>query len=239
MNIDNKILELIKFIVCYATEHNMRLTTVRLVKFIYLADVYHARAFEGKTLTSLPWTFVYYGPYCSEVMECIDRAIDVRFISRATFESNYGKKDYQLYECHDDDYDRLKRSFPREVISELQFMIKKYGDSTPELLDYVYYGTEPMRDVQKGDKLDFKSAATTKDNTTTTAQIGKISGKDIEKIKVCIRHLREKFEIAKDNLVRDDRETERWKDEIYYQSLDSINEEDMLPDLEGTAKIII
>ena len=70
MNINN----LIKYIVLYATEQGIKLTQVRLVKFLYLADLYFARRNQGKTFTGLPWAFIYYGPYCGEAMTAIDAA---------------------------------------------------------------------------------------------------------------------------------------------------------------------
>jgi hypothetical protein len=45
--------DLIEFITWYATENEINLTTVRLVKFVYLSDVYFARQHEGDTLTHL------------------------------------------------------------------------------------------------------------------------------------------------------------------------------------------
>lgn len=36
--------------------------------------------------------------------------------------------------------------------------IKKYADDTPGLLDYVYFDTEPMREVRRGELLNFSTA---------------------------------------------------------------------------------
>jgi hypothetical protein len=59
-------LKLIQFIVCQATEFGASLSPIRVVKFLYLADLYHARENKGETLTAWPWKFVYFGPYCTE-----------------------------------------------------------------------------------------------------------------------------------------------------------------------------
>jgi hypothetical protein len=48
---DFNILELIQYIVCYATEKGVKLSPIRLVKFLYLADLYWARENNGKILT--------------------------------------------------------------------------------------------------------------------------------------------------------------------------------------------
>ena len=40
--------QLIQFIVCQATEFGASLTPIRVVKFLYLADLYHARKNMGE-----------------------------------------------------------------------------------------------------------------------------------------------------------------------------------------------
>lgn len=75
MSANNSIINLITYIVCYATEHDKQLTTVRLVKFIYLAGLYYARQNQGQTFTHFPWAFINYGPYCHKAREAIDRTV--------------------------------------------------------------------------------------------------------------------------------------------------------------------
>lgn len=57
------VLELIQYITWLATERGEVLSPIRLVKFLYLTDLYHARKNEGDTLTGWPWKFVHYGPF--------------------------------------------------------------------------------------------------------------------------------------------------------------------------------
>ena len=52
--------KLIQFIVCQAMEFGASLTPIKVVKFLYLADVYYARENKGKTLTGWPWKFAKY-----------------------------------------------------------------------------------------------------------------------------------------------------------------------------------
>src|SRR5208337_3736601 len=109
--------DLIKYISWYATENDTRLTTVRLVKFVYLADVYFARSHPGETLTHLPWIFLYYGPYCSEVMGELDKAVLLGLINQKSFESWYAEgKDFQIYTCTDDSVDEIEEEIPLEVL---------------------------------------------------------------------------------------------------------------------------
>ena len=237
MPMSDKIIDLIQFIVCYASERDIKLTTVRLVKFIYLADLYHAGYFSGKTLTALPWAFVNYGPYCREVMESIEHAVLHGVISKQTFESKYAdSKDYNIFFCKDDVTDKLRDSFPPEVTSKLQKAIKRYGDDTASLLDYVYFETEPMMDVKKGDTLDFAKAKLEERRKMPVTK--KLSKEKIELVKRNVKLLGEKFKQGQINLTRDDEETAKYKDELYYSTLEYIDGEPLQIGLKGIATII-
>lgn len=50
--------KLIQFVVYQATEFGASLSSIRVVKFLYLADLFHARENKGETLTGWPWAFV-------------------------------------------------------------------------------------------------------------------------------------------------------------------------------------
>ena len=85
MPINKIVLNLIKYITCYATDHGIKPTTIQLVKYVYLADLYYAWYHDGDTITHFPWAFVYDGPYCSEVMQSIDEAASAGIIARMTY----------------------------------------------------------------------------------------------------------------------------------------------------------
>jgi len=70
------IFKLIQYITWLATERDEVLSPTRLVKFLYLTDLYHERKKGGDTLTGWPWKFVHYGPFCGESLDAIKRATD-------------------------------------------------------------------------------------------------------------------------------------------------------------------
>lgn len=232
---NDKILNLIKYIVCFANDHAIHLTTIRLVKFIYLADLYHARLNSGETITRFPWAFVNFGPYCSDVMKSIDDAVRSGFISSKKFESKFPDKDYTVFSCYDDKYSELRKEFPLGVLSQLQYAIKKYGDDTAQLLDYVYFNTEPMKDVRKGDILNFSLAM--QPQPIPSIETKKLSKKDIESAKALVQKLKEKYTVASDNLRKDDSETEKWRDDLYYKTLDTLEVEPLPIGIKGTSRI--
>ncbi len=110
-------IDLLRYIVWFASQRSVKLTTVRVVKFVYLADLYHARAHGGKTLTAFPWAFVSYGPYCAEVMQTIDHAVSEGLISKSSRGSKFGEKDYNLFSCHDATVEKLEDAIPISVLS--------------------------------------------------------------------------------------------------------------------------
>lgn len=233
---NEKISDLIRFIVCYATEQDTALTTVRLVKFIYLADVYHARWNNGQQFTNLPWSFVYYGPYCSEVMREIDEVVSAGYIKRASFESKYdGSKDFNLFTCKDEDSETFRTKLPLAIVSELREAIKQYGDETGALLDYVYFDTEPMSNAKKGDILDFSRAE--RPERVEQIKLGKLSKEEIKKAKEHVLRMKQRFDEGRRNLYLDTIETNRFKDDVYDNALEYMDEEDLEVGLTGVARI--
>ena len=233
---NEKISNLIRFIVCYATEQGSSLTTVRLVKFVYLADLYHARWHDGQTYTNLPWAFIYYGPYCRNVMTEIDSVAAAGFIKCDRFQSKFADdKDYNIFSCKDQESETFRVKLPLAIISDLKDAIKKYGDETAALLDYVYFDTEPMMDAVKDEILDFLKAK--RPETTTQINLKKLSKDDIARAKYHIKQLGERFERGRKRLEIDNAESDKLKDEAYYQALAYMDEEDLEVGLRGVARI--
>ena len=101
-----KIEELIHAIVWYTSRRGEKLTTLRLVKFLYLADLYYARVSNGKTLTSWPWAFVYFGPWCKQVNDAIDNAVKNGLVLAKEYPSKHNDdKDYRLFWLEDTEED--------------------------------------------------------------------------------------------------------------------------------------
>ncbi len=210
---------------------------MRLVKFVYLADVYFARNHAGETLTHLPWIFLYYGPYCSEVMGELDEAVSLGLINQKSLESRYGKgKDFQIYTCTDESVDDIEEEIPLEVLGPLKAAIKRYGDDTALLLDHVYFETEPMIEVDKGDILDF-----TKCNPIIPSrpiELKKLSKDKITLAKQRVKALALKFEQGRLTKESEKADVSKWKDDVYYQALEVMDGQDLEIGLKGIAKIV-
>ena len=65
-----------------------RLRPIHLIKYVYLADLEHAER-TGETFTGAPWRFYHFGPYCAEVWERVDPAMDAMRAEDCSFPSEY------------------------------------------------------------------------------------------------------------------------------------------------------
>jgi hypothetical protein len=230
--------DIIRYIVWFATENDIRLTTNRLVKFIYLADLYYARLKGGKTLTGFPWKFIYYGPYCREAMQCIDQVVSDGLICKETYESYFGaEKEYYRFTCKNENAEKIKESIHIGVLAQIQKAIRELGDDTPQLLDYVYFDTEPMAGARKGDLLDFSKAE--KSDPIKKAKLKKLSPETIKLARQKIKQLSDQMNADRERLIKDVQETVKYKDDAYYQFIEMLDGEELAVGLRGTAKIQI
>lgn len=229
---------LIRYIVWYATQQDTRLTTNRLVKFVYLADLYFARIKKGQTLTGLPWRFVHYGPYCGEVWRAIHQAAEDGLICKKSYESNFADfGEYDLFWCPGIEAGELGEQIHIGVLGQLQNAIRKFGDDTPQLLDYVYFETEPMKNVRKGDLLDFSLADDIR--PVKKVKLKKLSPETVKQAREKIRKLSDGVNADKERLRQSERERAKYKDDLYYRFLEYLNGEELEVGLKGTAKIEI
>jgi len=225
--------KLIQFIVCQATEFEASLTPIRVVKFLYLADLFHARENDGQTLTGWPWKFVYFGPYCTESFLALKKAVDDGLIEAKPFESKYDDKDQFLYSCPLGNGSDVESQLSIYVWSSLKEAIKKWADDTPGLLDYVYFDTEPMGDAKRGDLLDFSKARVP--ITLPKLEMKRISKSKTEKAKQLISALMGQYRESSYKLSEE--KVQMVRDGAFRKSLPLVDDEDLEEGLTGIAKI--
>jgi len=151
-------LDLIEFIVWYATTRGEALTPIRLVKFLYLADLYHARQTKGQTATGWPWAFVHYGPFCGQALDAIDAAVRRGSIEARPYQSRYDGEQHVVYRSSRTERPRAGEILSLAVLAALQTAIATWAGDTAGLLDHVYFETEPMIQATPGQRLDFSVA---------------------------------------------------------------------------------
>ncbi len=147
-------IELVRWIIQYASICDYKLTKMRLVKFLYLADLYHFRSM-GSTLTCWPWKFWKLGPYCVESIKALEAVESQQDMLVEKRQSDFEENDYTLYSSRDPGQEQRPASLPTSVRGHLADAIKKYGSDTSALLEYVYFHTEPMLYGRPAQALDF------------------------------------------------------------------------------------
>jgi hypothetical protein len=228
--------ELIRYIVWYATQQEIKLTTNRLVKFLYLTDLYYARIKTGETLTGFPWRFIYYGPFCSEAWEAINQTVVNGLICKETYPSSFDEvKEYHIFWCQDDDAENIENKIQIRVIGQLQKAIKKYGEDTPQLLDHVYFETEPMQGVKKGDLLNFSKCEMPK--PIEKIVLKKLSPEIIKRAREKIKNLSVGLSADRKKFIEKEQEVDKYKGEAYNQFLKLLDGDELPVGLKGTAKI--
>lgn len=223
--------ELVQLITWLASQRHMQLTQVRLVKFLFLADLYHAREKSGQTLTEWPWAFVHYGPYCSEAMSAIDEAKSRGLIASTRYESRFGPEEREVYSCETSP--ALEDELPIYVLSPLKGAIKRWADDTPGLLDHVYFETEPMLQISPGQRLDFSLAR--KPERDRSIEMLRLSPENRQRALTLVKRLRESYE-AQARVRASEPET---RDQEYERSLAALDGEPLRAGLKGEAAIKI
>jgi hypothetical protein len=227
-----KIEELIHAIVWYTSRRGEKLTTLRLVKFLYLADLYYARVSNGKTLTNWPWAFVYFGPWCKQVNDAIDNAVKNSLVLAKEYPSKHDDaKDYRLFWLQDTEEDpKVIDALPTYVWSKLQWAIRKWADDSYGLLDYVYFETEPMIEAKPGAVLDFSQSRMPE--VPKKIEMKKIPEAKMDEAKKALARLGEKY---KNGLSL--RPPQGPTDAVFREFVSKLDEEDLETGLEGTADL--
>jgi hypothetical protein len=125
----------------------------KLLKLLYLADIEHYRRF-GDTLTGFDWTFHIFGPWAAEY--------DILL-------AELERKDAIALEAWtgaDREGARISLRDPRELdkvirnadeFYRIRHQVDTWNDrSLSDLLDYVYFETEPMSEAVSGERLRFE-----------------------------------------------------------------------------------
>jgi hypothetical protein len=222
--------QLVQYITWLASEKGEVLTPIRLVKFLYLADLYYARYFQGKTLTKWPWRFVHYGPFCGQALEAIEQATKKDLIEAIPFESKFDDENHFYYRCRLEEDHPLHDILPASVTVPIENAIKQWASDTYQLLDYVYFETEPMENVSYQDKLDFNRAK--KPEIISQIEMRPLSKEKTKKAKEAIRKLKESLSAQQE----DTNAVEPIYDKLYYQALEIMEEEDLV-EISGVAEI--
>lgn len=133
-----------------ARERNLSIGKTQLIKLLYLTEVEYYRE-KAKRLTDLDWVFYYYGPYAYELESILDaQEFERRSIQIAS--------DREFIKFQVSENSKKYGEYTNTAVSVLvKKIIGTWGHySLRELLDYIYFETEPMEGVSRSEPLQFE-----------------------------------------------------------------------------------
>jgi hypothetical protein len=149
---NSSVSELIVAVVTYVTTHDSYITKTKLLKLLYLFDVEFYRAF-GRTFTGFQWKYFHLGPWTRE----FDPALEVLVSRGELIEQASERSEFEAKFLHASQPINLRRpvaNYREEAV--LKIVLDTWGASTTgEILDYVYFHTEPMENGIRNENLDF------------------------------------------------------------------------------------
>jgi hypothetical protein len=150
MNLQFK--QIIPAMVSYVNDHGGYVTKTKLLKLIYLFDVEYFRV-NRRTFTGFTWKFFHLGPWAREFDPLLDELVGAGIL----LESQSTRPEYDKRFLRTDspyDFSPLFANFRDE--SAMRTVLSTWAESsTGEILDYVYFRTEPMEHGIRNEPLDF------------------------------------------------------------------------------------
>ena len=178
--------------------YDRQLGPIHLVKYVYLADLFHARRHNGVTFTGTKWRFYKFGPWSQLVHERIEPALSQIGAEKQGYPSDYeDSQDWSRWLLSDDHLlEKTENQLPLEITSGLRRDDRRFGQDTQGLLHYVY-GTEPMLSAAPNELLDF--AVVKPDASMDTApeqplRMDRLSNRKKREFRERVRALRTKYE---------------------------------------------
>jgi hypothetical protein len=179
-----KLQELIPAVVSFVLERDSYVTKTKLLKLLYLFDVEYFRL-NRVIFTGFQWKYYHLGPWTDEYDPLLDHLIvQDLLIKRPSTNPDYIDAEFFRTSGYFD-IEGIFSSYKDEFA--LKNILRTWGDkATAEILDYIYFHTEPIKYGERGKPLDFNTIEEHRPAEYKRAS----SGVSKEKIKA----LREEFE---------------------------------------------
>jgi len=147
---------LILAVVSQAVEKGGYVTKTKLLKLLYLLDVEFYRL-HRQTFTGFNWKFFHLGTWAREFDPIIEELVRTEtLLERASTKQEHDTKFFHVAEARDTE--GLFSTFADESI--LRSILNTWSEaSTGEILDYVYFHTEPMERGVRNEALDFSTVS--------------------------------------------------------------------------------
>jgi len=173
---------------------------IHLIKYLYLADLAHAKDHGGQTFTGARWRFHHFGPWTAEVYRELEPATHEAHARHRRFQGPYDD-DVVRWSVRDEELlESLEAELPRHIRGALKRLVHEYGNDTSGLLHHVYL-TPPMLRAAPGEVLDFSTAAESgqedgADARTRPQPEQRLSAQEQERRKAALERLRSRVREA-------------------------------------------
>ena len=178
------------------TSFDRQLGPIHLLKYVYLADLFHATKNEGATYTGIAWKFYKFGPWSQLVNERIVPALSAIHADKKSFQSDYEEEQewFRWYLRDEHLLNEKERQLPITITLNLRRDIPKFGKDTQSLLHYVY-STKPMLSAAPNEILDFSVAydAPVKEPEPQPLRMDNLSNKKRKEFGKRMSELRERY----------------------------------------------
>ena len=172
--------ELVRYITWEATRLAGALTKIRLIKFLYLADVY-LFGLVGQRATPYRWRFYHYGPWALDAQQDIEDLAQSGVIEATTKSRDHEVGEMTLYSTAGTSPD-IERTFGLRFETRLSDAIRIWARRPlNEFLDYVYFDTPPMRNARRGDYLRFEPEIFAEEREPATRPLPRHSSREAQK----------------------------------------------------------
>lgn len=143
--------KLIPAVISHIRQTGGYLTKTKLLKLLYLFDVEYYRV-HRETFTGFDWIYYHLGPWTNEYDPLLSTLEERGLIAAAP--STH--PDYDTVFFKTPEPVRIFGILPREDESILRVVLNHWGDkTTAQILDYVYFRTEPIEQGERDQRLDF------------------------------------------------------------------------------------
>lgn len=149
---DKNLGKLIQYIVDQLQDLEAAISTIRIVKLLYLIDVAYFRH-RRRLLTGLEWIVYKYGPFAFQIPQAIE-ALGYR-LEKEEVLTTEGRQAFVFRAEEEVDLSAIVDFTTQMLIDDT---IKKWAyEDLYDLLNYVYFHTAPMEGVRFGERLEFEA----------------------------------------------------------------------------------
>ena len=207
----------------YAARINFPLGAVRVHKLVYLLEWEYYR-WERTRLTDLDWVFFHYGPWSRRLTNVVEENFHIEPEILPD-----GRQFKQVTHTRSEYFPQAIKLSPG-----LEGMVQRILEAwttvpLPELLDFVYFHTEPMQGVEHGQPLDFTKIPSAREVGFPINPYSLLSRKTKADLRQALQDWSQSAERAKPSRVP--------VDEALAEAFEALDAEDRTPPLDGDTVI--